>query len=392
MKSGNKKYQFPWRSGNNFQLLIDGRQFFPCMLDAINEAQTYVCLETYLMESGKVANRFIEALINAQQRGVMIYLYLDSYGSMGLGEKDRQKLLNANIQLVLYNPHSIFQFYRSLKRDHRKLLLVDGKVGFVGGAGITDEFMPAKMPDNSWHEVMVRIEGAVLHDWLELFSHSWHTTTQSPTRLPVLNLPEQSDKSMGRLSVAEGYRYQEINRSLIKRCRNAEHKVFISTPYFLISKKLRRTLRRAARQGIDVRVLVPGKISDHPWVSHASRGYYTRLLRAGVRIFEYQPRFLHAKIQLCDNWVSIGSSNLDRWNQHWNLDANQEIEDSVFSGEVMRLFKHNFTQSEEILHANWKIRPLRQRIREWFYGRFVHILEYLSRLKPRQKNDIRRIK
>ena len=104
MKPGNNKYRFPWRSGNSFQLLIDGRQFYPCMLDAINEAKTYICLETYLMESGNVADRFIEALIKAHNRGVMVYLFLDDYGSMGLDEKDRQKLVNADVQLVFHNP------------------------------------------------------------------------------------------------------------------------------------------------------------------------------------------------------------------------------------------------------------------------------------------------
>ena len=386
MKPGKNKYRFPWRSGNTFQLLIDGRQFYPCMLDAINEAKSFICLESYLIKSGKITDRFIEAFIKAQNRGVMVYIFLDDYGSRELTDKDRQQFVNSGIHITIFNPIRLFRFFRSLQRNHRKLLLVDGSIGFIGGSGITDEFLPGEIPDNSWHEVMVRIEGAVLHDWLELFSHSWHKASRSPTKLPVLNLPEQMDKSMGRLSIAEGYR-QEINRSLIKRCRNAEQQIFISTPYFIISIKLRRVLRKAARQGIDVRVLVPGKISDHPWVSHASRGYYTRLLRAGVRIFEYQPRFIHAKIQLCDNWVSIGSSNLDRWNQHWNLDANQEIEDTVFSQEVRRLFEHNFKQSNEILYSNWKIRPRRQRLKEWFYGRFVHVLEYLSRLKTRQKKE-----
>jgi len=384
---GKNKYRFPWRSGNQFQLLIDGRQFYPCMLDAINEAKSYVCLETYLIESGKITDRFIEALLNARSRGVIVYVFLDSYGSQGLKEKDREKLIQAEVQLEFYNPVNLFHFYLSLERNHRKLLLVDGCTGFVGGAGITDDFMPAKMPDNSWHEVMVRIEGAVLHDWLELFSHSWHKTSRSPTKLPVHNLNEPIEKSMGRLSIADGYLRQEINRSLIKRCRNAEQKIFISTPYFILSIKLRRALRKAARQGLDVRILVPGKISDHPWVSRASRGYYTRLLRAGVRIFEYQPRFLHAKVQLCDNWVSIGSSNLDRWNQRWNLDANQEIDDSKFSQEVRRLFELNFSQSEEIIFANWRIRPRRQRITEWFYCRFIHILEYLSRHQSTQKKS-----
>jgi len=369
-------------------LLVDGRQFYPCMLDAINEAEKFICLETYLIESGKQADRFIEALIAARQRQVSVYLLLDDYGSQGLRSHDRQRLQQSGVQLVFYNPVRLRELFASLHRNHRKLLLIDAKTAFVGGAGIADEFMQPGPPDKSWHEFMLRIEGAPIQDWLDLFARTWQLATRTPSNLPALSVAPAADNQVGRLSLADGRRCQEINRSLIKRSYNAERRIWISTPYFIISRKLRTAMRRAARQGIDVRVLVPGEISDHPWVRQASRGYYSRLLRAGVRIFEYQPRFIHAKLQLCDNWVSVGSSNLDRWNQHWNLDANQEIDDTAFAEKVTAVLQRDFNQSSEIHYADWRIRPRQQRIREWLWGRVVRILEFLSR--PQRKSQHRR--
>ncbi len=387
-----KKYRYPWRQGGHYQLLIDGPQFFPVMLDAIESANKFIFLETYLMESGKITDRFVTALIKARLRGVKIFMLLDDYGSYYLKAEDRQHLWEAGIQLAFYNPTSLRKLYQNLFRNHRKLLLVDNKLAFVGGAGLSDDFMQPAHAVLNWHEVMLQVEGPVIQDWFDLFSRTWQLTCLSPCPVSAGPPVTLTEDQLGRVSIAEGFGRQEINRSLIKRCRGAERRIWISTPYFIISRKLRHILRRAAKHGIDVRVLVPGPISDHPWVSHASRGYYTRLLRQGVRIFEYQPRFLHAKIQLCDNWVSIGSSNLDRWNQHWNLDANQEIDDPQFAARTETLFLKNFSQSVEIRFQDWLIRSRWQRLREWFWGRFVHMLELVGRRhlkQPKRSNQTR---
>ena len=387
-----KKYRYPWRSGGHFQILIDGPQFYPVMLDAIASATNFIFLETYLMESGRITDRFVSELIKAHQRGVKIYILLDDYGSYYLKVEDRQRLWEGGIQLVFYNPTSFHKMYQNLFRNHRKLLLVDNKLAFVGGAGLSDDFMQPSHSVTNWHEVMLQVEGPVIQDWFDLFSRTWQLATQSPCPISASQPKSLVEDQLGRVSIAEGFGRQEINRSLIKRCRSAERRIWISTPYFIISRKLRHILHRAARHGIDVRVLVPGPISDHPWVGHASRGYYTRLLRQGVRIFEYQPRFLHAKILLCDTWVSIGSSNLDRWNQHWNLDANQEVDDPRFATRIEALFLKNFSQSIEISFQDWVIRSRWQRLREWFWGRFVHLLEVVGRRHLQKRKRKRKTK
>ncbi|MDZ7661213.1 phospholipase D-like domain-containing protein [Thiohalophilus sp.] len=374
-----KAYRFNWHTDCRFSLLVDGSRFYPAMLEAIRQAEKFILLELYLVESGHITRRFIDALIAARQRDVAVYLLLDDYGSQQLEPLDRERLLARGIQLTFYNPLNYRQFYRSLRRDHRKLLLVDNLIAFTGGAGLSDAFDPPYNPEHAWHEVMLQIEGPVVVDWMQQFCTTWQSVRGSSPELPDCLEQHFKPGQSGRVVISAGLHRQEIKRTFIKRMRNAEKRIWLTTPYFIPSRKVRRGLTQRARSGVDVRLLLPGPVSDHPWVSHAARGFYHRLLRHGVRIFEYQPRFVHAKIGLCDNWCTIGSSNLDRWNQRWNLDANQEVEDNEFSQNVRELFEADFSQCREITLAEWQIRSWRQRLREWWSGRLVILLEILGR-------------
>ena len=156
---------------------------------------------------------------------------------------------------------------------------------------------------------------------------------------------------------------------MLNRIRHAEHKVWIASAYFFPSGKIRRALRRAAIRGKDVRLLLPGPVTDHPAIRHASRRYYSRLLRHGVRIFEYQHHFLHSKVVLVDDWCTIGSSNLDRWNFRWNLEANQEVEDAALAAAVQDMLQDDFGHSEEIDYMLWLLRSRLQRLKEWLWGK-----------------------
>jgi phosphatidylserine/phosphatidylglycerophosphate/cardiolipin synthase-like enzyme len=373
------KWRFPPRAGNRFELLIDGQRFLPAMLEAINRARRYVLLELYLIESGEVAGRFIEAFWAATRRGVSVRMLLDDFGARGLHPDDRRRLQLAGVELVFYNPLRYGLLFANLARDHRKLLLVDGGVAFVGGAGLTDEFDPPAHPERRWRETVLRIEGPAVADWQRLFSDVWTRQGQEP---PVLTEPSPAPLAggmRGRVAVASGPGSQEIQRDTIRRIRTAGRRAWIMTAYFVPSWRFKRALKHAARRGADVRLLLPGPISDHPGVRHAGRRFYGRLLAAGVRIFEYQPRFLHAKAALCDDWASIGSSNLDRWALRWNLEANQEVEDARFAESVRAMFEADFRESVECQSARWWRRPWLARARERFWGRIDLILHRLGR-------------
>lgn len=390
MKADPSKYRFPWRNGNHFRLLIDGGQFYPAMLDTIDAARDHIFMELYLFESGAVASRFIDGLIAARVRGVDVYLLLDDYGAKKLLKEDRQKMVQNGIRVSYYNPLRYHGLHHNLFRDHRKLLLVDDRIAFTGGAGITDEFDPAQNPGQHWRETMIEIRGSNIPDWRTLFEETWRRCSDQPLP-PVAQKEEKAGARHGRVTIAHGTTHTEIKRSLVHRMRHAKNTIWIATAYFVPSWKIRRALGNAARRGVDVRLLLPGPHTDHPAIRHAGRRFYYGLLRHNVKIFEYQPRFTHSKVLLCDDWTAIGSSNLDRWNFHWNLEANQEVDDAAFAAEVRAMFMTDFSASREYQVTEWRMRPWYRRLLEWFWGRVDVALERLSIRHARDPDRKKRI-
>ncbi|WP_373190385.1 phosphatidylserine/phosphatidylglycerophosphate/cardiolipin synthase family protein [Halomonas sp.] len=368
-----------WRDGNHFELLPEAALFLPRMFEAIEQAHRYVLIELYLMESGRLASAFIGALVGAAKRGVSVLLLLDGYGALGLATVDRQRLETGGVALRFFNPLGVKSLARNLTRDHRKLVVIDGTAAFTGGFGIVDEFLDA------WYEVAVRLEGPVVADWVRLFSRLWDSSlSRGPgeaSRVRGLEVATRHREGYcgmrGRVVWGQGYRYQAIRHSLHHRVSSATRRLWICTPYFVPTFNLRIRLARAAQRGVDVRLLLPGKLHDHPGVRYAGQRFYGRLLRAGVRIFEFQPTFIHAKFSLVDDWASLGSCNFDHWSLQWNLEANQEVDDRRFAAEVAELFERNFASSMEIAPEAWSQRPCWQRVREWFYGTLDSMLTRL---------------
>ncbi len=376
---------YPWRNGNQVRILVDGACFFPRMLECIASARKYIFLEMYLVESGEIADRFIDALSNAAIRGVSVYLLLDDFGARALKQGDRQRLCEAGVRLAFFNPLQYGKGRVNLYRDHRKLLLADGEVAFTGGAGITDEFAPTRASEEYWHEIMVECRGPVVGDWQHSFSAVWRRWGGAP-------LEHSSDRPLSRpgglparLSIIHPP-YQEVKGSLTRRIRTARRRIWLVTAYFIPTRKIRRQLRWAASRGVDVRVLVPGEKTDHPAVRRVGQRYYQWLLRNGVRIFEYQPRFVHAKVWLCDDWVSVGSTNLDRWTQHWNMEANQEVNDAAFAAQMAEILNEDFRRSVEIDYTEWCGRPWYQRLREWFWSTVAMWMQYYSQRRLRSRD------
>ncbi|MGB5441626.1 MAG: phosphatidylserine/phosphatidylglycerophosphate/cardiolipin synthase family protein [Gammaproteobacteria bacterium] len=379
--STQRSYRFPWRKDNHFEILIDSTEFFPRLIDTIGAARQYLLLEMYLVASGSVADRLINALLDAAERGVRIYLLLDDYGAQHLKQRDRARLTHANIQTVYYNPlpsHStLHNLYRivwqhiphGLYRNHRKLLLVDGKIAFTGGAGIIDAVAAPHAPEMRWRETMIEVQGVVVGDWQQLFTENWNRQVEQALELPAAAPLAFENGQSGRVTVNQARRRTGIQRSLHKHIKGARHRIWFATAYFIPSWSLRKKLKQATRRGIDIRLLLPGPVTDHPGVRYASRRYYGRLLKSGIRIYEYTPRFFHAKTVLCDDWVSIGSCNFDRWNLQWNLEANQEIKDPAMAASVAAMFCNDFDNSLEHTHPQWEKRGWHLRGLEWFWRR-----------------------
>ena len=381
MISTESSNHFSWREGNRYELLLDGDSFFPAILSTLQSAKHFIIIELYLVKSGTVTSRFISTLLQAAQRGVHIFILLDDYGAQALRKEDSNRLQHQQIQITYYNPLSSHSALRNLyqilwhkagydlHRDHRKLILIDGTVAFVGGLGLTDAFDPPHKPNKRWRENVVKIEGPVITDWYHLFKQSWDQYAATPLSPPTPHPPALQQSGYARVAYSRGRGSNQIKRELLKRTTNAEHRIWLCTAYFLPSWRLRQRLRRAARNGIDVRLLLPGPQTDHAPVRHAGRRHYYRLLHSGVRIFEYQPRVLHAKTLMCDNWVSLGSNNFDQWGLTWNQEANLEVEDQTFTETIQQMFEQDFAQCGEITLAEWHLRTPYQRLAEWIWGK-----------------------
>ena len=358
---------WPWRLGNEFRLLNDGGEFFARMLAAIEEARRYVLLEMYLVRSGAVATRFIDALGRAAGRGARVCVMFDGFGALGLTRADRRRLLDAGLELRFFNPLRLGNRLSNLLRDHRKLLVADGRVAFVGGAGLTDDFAPGARR-GAWRELMVEIQGPVIADWQRAFARTWRRCGPELALVEPPACEAHADGAAGRLSLSEARQRSVLANGVLRRIDSATARAWIMSAYFVPSRRFRKALRRAARRGVDVRLLLPGARTDHPWVRQAARRFYGKLLRNGVKIFEYQPRMLHAKMILCDDWVSIGSSNLDRWSFRWNLEANQEIADADFANTAAAVFAADFAVSRALSRRYWRQRAWLDRLRETIAG------------------------
>jgi phosphatidylserine/phosphatidylglycerophosphate/cardiolipin synthase-like enzyme len=365
---------WPWRGGNRFQLLSDSEQYFERMLQAIEAASRYVLLEMYLVESGIVAGRFIEALGRAARRRVRVCVVFDGFGSLKLGSGYKRSLLEAGVELRVFNPIRLRTKLQNFLRDHRKLLLVDGVTAFVGGVGLTDEFAIPGRPGQPWRDLVVEIAGPVIVDWQRAFERTWRRADGS-LALPDPVCPLLEGGAEGRVALSEARERSMLANGVVRRIEGARGRAWIMSAYFVPSRRFRKALRRAARRGVDVRLLVPGPLTDHPWVRQAARRYYGKMLRSGVKIFEYQPRMLHAKMIVCDDWVSIGSSNLDRWSFKWNLEANQEVQDPGFANAAAAVFESDCAHSQMLSRRNWPQRAWLDRLQERIAGALDRMLD-----------------
>ncbi|WP_434708070.1 phosphatidylserine/phosphatidylglycerophosphate/cardiolipin synthase family protein [Pseudomonas sp. R1-1] len=366
---------FPWRDGNRFELLIDGPQFFPRMLEHIAAAKEQIELELYLVEAGACADTIVQALVAAAERGVRVRCLFDDYGSLAFTLHLRQRLTAAGVELRFYNRLSWRRWVGNFYRDHRKLLLVDQCLAVVGGTGVTDEFWTPGEDASEWHEVMVQISGPLVIDWQLLFDRQWIANRYRRAWRPAAHfglprLPRVPDKGegMGRVAYADARQHRDILQSLFRALNSGQKRIWMATPYFLPTWKIRRSLRKAAARGVDVRLLLTGPRTDHPSVRYAGHRYYPRLLKAGVQIFEYQPCFLHLKMVLVDEWVSIGSCNFDHWNLRFNLEANLEALDPSLTAAVEASFVRDFGLSQLVSLEEWQRRPLWRRVKQRVWG------------------------
>ena len=346
-------------SDNHVTLLRDGPATFEAMLSLIASAQTTVALESYIFRSDEVGERFAAALAAAAARGVNVRLIRDWIGGRGTSRKFLRQLQQSGVEIAVFNPIGLRRWLGIVPRDHRKLLVVDGRVGITGGVGIGREWTTGihKMHRSRWRDTAVKIEGPAARDMMQAFDHMWrrtegherrgsHRFLRRPARGAHLD-PETDIPALVGIVEGEPLRLR-ISRALQIQAISARRSIWIATAYFTPSPSEVEALNGAARDGVDVRILLPSR-NDHPWVSLLARRYYRRLLTNGVRIWEWQGEMMHAKTSVVDGrWVRVGSTDFNPLGVAINYELDAVIEDLKLGQDAERMFLADLENSREV--------------------------------------------
>jgi cardiolipin synthase len=363
----------PLSEGNKVDLLRNGVQIFPAMLSAIKASRRTINLEFYIYWDGEIGRTFASVLAERARAGVKVNVILDAVGSATMSPDLVQFLQRNGISVEWYHPLRWYTLSRANHRTHRKLLIVDGEVGFCGGVGIADLWLGDAETKDHWRDTVVRVEGPAVTQMQFAFMDNWvKSRGELLTGLDYFPQVEKRGTCLAQVlksSPSEGS--SAVKLMYIVSIVSAQKSIYLSSAYFIPDPDTRRALEGAVRRGVDVRVIVPGEFTDVPIVRHAGRFYYNRLLRRGIRLFEYQPTMMHAKTMVVDGiWSTIGSSNFDERSFRLNDEVNVNIYDAGIAAQMEQMFFEDLARSEEVEPRSWVKRPWLDRVKERVAGWF----------------------
>jgi cardiolipin synthase len=331
------------------------------MLEAIRGARETINMECYIVHKGRVRDRFVKALAERGRAGVRVTLVADAIGSFGSFRSTAKPLRKAGCRVESYQGIAWYRLARLNNRTHRELLVVDGRVAFIGGAGLADWWLYPSRRKPVWRDMMARVEGPVVASILGIVAENWLACCGEILTGPDVYKP----RSKAGTTAAFALKSSPADRATVSRVlfqtliEAATLSVRIATPYFLPDKAFRRALIRTARRGVKISVVVPGRLTDQRWVRLASRRMYGQLLKSGVRIFEYAPGMTHVKMLIVDDlWSAIGTTNLDNRSFEHNDEVNLAVRDKAVARRLVKDFDADIVGSQEILLTDWKRRPL----------------------------------
>lgn len=360
------------RSYNRVVPLRAGAETFPAMLAAIALAETEILLESYILRGDRIGQHFKTALVQRARAGVAVRVMFDSLGSFGLDGDYVDDLRKARIEVVEYAPIAPWRPRWGVnRRDHQKILVVDRKIGFTGGINIGDEYVPLDQGGGGWHDMHVQVEGPAAVDLARLFHKTWTKAGGAAFGVPraVRSLaPSHEYPTFVQTISNHGLiTRSRMRHAYLRAIRRAEERIDIMNAYFLPDRGLRRAFYDAVRRGVQVRVIVPSE-SDVQAVYYASRHLYARLMRGGVRIFEWPEHMMHAKLAVIDGvWSTIGSFNIDRRSFLHNLECGVILVDRVHSRRLRDDFDRDAAGCREIQSAEWGKRALWEKLFESFF-------------------------
>jgi cardiolipin synthase len=356
---------------NRATLLRNGDETFGALLEAIRGAKSSINLELYIFDHGQTGAEFARAFAERARAGVEVRVLVDGFGSR-LGDLE-DEMTAAGVRLETYKPLRIYSLDRVGNRTHRRIVTVDGRIGFCGGFAIDDRWRGNARNPSEWRDTNIRVEGPVVAQLQHVFLEDWvHTTgevihggkqfppidPQGETLAQAVSSSRTDQSSMAKLQYYMGI-------------QAARKTIWIENAYFVPDSQIRQGLVRAAQRGVDVRVIVPGKYIDSPNVRLASRFHYGELLDGGVQIYEYLPTMMHNKVMVVDRiWTSIGSINFVNRSMKKNAEANISVYDRAFAGEVEQMIEEDLARCERFTKEKWKRRGLLARFGETFFWLF----------------------
>jgi cardiolipin synthase len=360
-------------AGNRVTLLVDGEEAYPAMLDAIASARRLVLMDSYIFNDDDAGRAFAAALAERAAAGVEVRLTVDGAGTLNVHEAFFDGLRRADVSVLTYRPIAPWRRgWGLLRRNHRKLLAVDGRVGFVGGINIGNEWLPTRLGGQGWHDVHVRVEGPAVTALSRIALATWQSHGGLAPRHALLatKVAAAGDTSVGVVGSRERKLRRSIRDAYLRAIKHAKRYVYIANAYFIPDRGLRRALRNAVNRGVDVRVMIPARGDILP-VQLASQALFGRLLRSGVRVFRWQGAMLHAKTAVIDDeWATVGSFNLDHRSWSMNLEVNVVVWDGAFAARLRDVFAGDEAGCAELTRESWRARPLWRRLVERFFFLF----------------------
>jgi cardiolipin synthase len=378
----------PLLVGNKVTLLQDGAATYPAMFAAIGNARDHINLESYIFEDDEIGQQFVNMLLAAQGRGVQVNVIYDSVGGIGTPKAFFDRLTAAGVQVLEFNPVNpakVMVPWLLNNRDHRKLLVVDGRIAIIGGINISSVYASGSASrrtgkavdgDIAWRDTDLQIEGPVVGDFQKMFIETWAKQRGNPLApneyFPVLQ--PQGREIVRAVGSTPDDPYSLIYLTLISAIGNAEKQVYLTNAYFVPDRQLLQALIGAAGRGVDVKLILPSH-SDSQYVFHAGRSHYSGLLEGGVKIYERQGALLHAKTAVIDGvWSTIGSSNLDWRSALDNDEVNAVVLGREFAQQMQAMFASDLKASQAIDLESWQRRSPILRIKEWWASLYQRAL------------------
>ncbi|WP_175945519.1 cardiolipin synthase [Caballeronia sp. BCC1704] len=357
----------PVVDGNRFEVLVNGDEIFPSMLEGIRSAKKTITFETFIYWSGAIGEQIAEALAEKARAGVSVHVLLDWVGSSKMDKRYLQTLRDAGAEVIQYHKPHWTGLGRMNDRTHRKLLVIDGRTGFTGGVGIADEWTGHAQDEKHWRDTHFRVQGPAVGQMQAVFMDNWVKATgnvlHGANYFPEIERAGDGLAHMFSSSPSGGS--DDMQLMYLMAITAATHSIHLSSAYFVPDKLTINAIVEAARRGVRVRIITPGKRIDTHTVREASRACWGDLLAAGVEMYEYQPTMFHCKLIVVDEFlVSVGSTNFDSRSFKLNDEANLNIYDRDFARQQTAIFDADIERSKRITLEDWQRRGLGERMLE----------------------------